>query len=76
LYHCGVTNLKNQIKMNYRKDLTPAQREVLIAQDEKNTKYALFILNESPTALSKIEWLLSNLSNSAQIQLQQEIKNL
>tara|TARA_R110000803_G_scaffold70598_1_gene133548 strand:+ start:876 stop:1076 length:201 start_codon:yes stop_codon:yes gene_type:complete len=66
-----MTNL-----LKYRKDLTPSQRKMLIAQNEKESKYAMYILNESPTALSKIEWLISNLSNSAQVQLHQEIKNL
>ena len=66
-----MTNL-----LKYRKDLTPSQRKMLIAQNEKESKYAMYILNESPTALSKIEWLISNLSSSAQVQLHQEIKNL
>jgi len=62
--------------MKFRKDLTPAQRILLIAQNEKETKYALYILNESTTPVDEIEWLISNLSNSAQRQLHNEIKNL
>ena len=63
-------------QVKYRKDLTPSEYKVLTEQNKKHTKYAQYILNESPTALSKIEWLLSNLSNTAQRQLQSKIKNL
>ena len=62
--------------MKYRKNLTPLERKVLIEQDAKYTKYAQYILNESPTALSQIEWLLANLSSTAERELNSKIRNL